>query len=102
MNDQILELVVYKIKPDQIKNFEESKLLEFRHLIKDLEGLVHYETFSALNQEGLFIDQVEWEDMGCAKRASEKIKILQDEEPFVSIFKSFEEVKLFQHFKKIA
>lgn len=97
-----MELVVYKIKPDQIKNFEENKLQELRHVIQHFEGVIQYETFSALNEEGLFVDQVEWEDLACAERAASKIKILEKDEPFASIFGAFEEVKLFQHFKKVA
>ncbi len=102
MNTQILELVIYKIKPDQIRHFQAIQLKQFRDLIQNMEGLLSYETYSAMSEDGLFVDQVEWEDLACAERAAAKIKILENEEPFASIFGAFEEIKICNHFKKVA
>ena len=102
MDEQVLELVMYKVKADQIKNFEESKLHQLRDLIKEFEGLISYETFGEVNEEGLYVDQVLWRDLGCATRAAEKVKLLENDEPFASIFSVFEEMKFCQHFKKVA
>ncbi|WP_162555790.1 antibiotic biosynthesis monooxygenase family protein [Reichenbachiella versicolor] len=102
MNEQVLELVVYKIKKDQIKNFQQELLQHMRDLMKNMEGMIEYKTFSSVSEDGVFVDQVRWEDLECAELASAKVKLLEKEEPFASIFGSFEEVKFFQHLKKVA
>ena len=96
-----MELVVYKIKPDQIENYRNSALHQFRELVRSFSGMLHYHTYGALGDSGLFVDQVQWENQESAEFAAEKIRSLQHEEPFASIFSTFEEIQLCHHFRQI-
>ena len=102
MNDKVLELVVYKIKPNQIKQFQTETLTNIKELIKNFQGMLNYATYYSVKEEGLFVDHVEWENLECAEFAAGRIKELRREEPFSHYFSAFEEVILFHHLKYVS
>ena len=102
MKDKILELVVYRIKPNQIKQYQTETLNKIRELIKNFQGMLNYATYYSVAEEGLFVDQVEWENLECAEFAAARIKELQREEPFSNYLSAFEEVIMFHHLKHVS
>ena len=102
MKDKVLELVVYKIKPDQIQTYQQTTLNQFRELVKSFQGMLNYHTFHSVKEDGLFVDQVEWENLECAEFAAEKVKQMQKDETFGPYLSAFEEIQMFHHFKKVA
>ena len=102
MKNEVLELVVYKVKGDQLEKFESETLFKLRNIIESFAGFVKYDTFSSVEEDGVFADYVLWENLESARFAAEKIKSLENEEPYASIFGSMEEIKIFQHFKAVA
>lgn len=102
MNDKVLELVVYKIKPEQIQSYQDKTLNQFRELVKSFQGVLSYQTFHSVKEDGLFVDQVEWENLECAEFAAHKVKQVQKDETFGHYLSAFEEIQMFHHFKKVA
>ncbi|UXX77769.1 hypothetical protein N7E81_10345 [Reichenbachiella carrageenanivorans] len=102
MTDQVVELVIYKIKPNQVENYQSKIIHHFRELVKSFDGMIGYKTYCAIKEEGLFVDQVEWRDLASAEFAAEKVKEMQDDEIYAPYLSAFEEVKFFLHLKHVA
>ena len=102
MTDQVTELVIYKIKPNQVENYQTKIIHHFRELVKSFDGMLSYQTYHAVREEGLFVDQVVWRDLDCAEFAAEKVKEMQQDEIYAPYLSAFEEVKFFLHVKQVA
>ncbi|MEO9964993.1 MAG: hypothetical protein ABJF11_04345 [Reichenbachiella sp.] len=102
MTDQVMELVIYKIKPNQVENYQTKIIHHFRELVKSFDGMLGYRTYHAVKEEGLFVDQVEWKNIECAEFAAEKVKEMQQDETYSPYLSAFEEVKFFLHVKHVA
>lgn len=102
MSNRVVELVIYKIKPNQIENYQARIIHHFRELVKSFDGMLSYRTYHAVREEGLFVDQVEWRNIECAEFAAEKVKELQQDEIYAPYLSAFEEVKFFLHVKQVA
>lgn len=102
MTDQVMELVIYKIKPDQVENYQSNIIHHFRELVKSFDGMLDYRTYHAVKETGLFVDQVAWKDMDCAEFAAEKVKEMQQDDTYAPYLSAFEEVQFFVHLKHVA
>ena len=102
MTDQVTELVIYKIKPNQVENYQTKIIHHFRELVKSFDGMLNYQTYHAVKEEGLFVDQVEWKNLECAEFAAEKVKEMQQDELYAPYLSAFDEVKFFLHVKQVA
>ncbi len=102
MKNEVLELVVYKVKADQLDKFNTETRFKLKNIVESFPGFVRFETYSSMDERGWFADQVIWETIEAARFAAEKIESLQDQEPYSAIFGAVEEIKIFQHFKAVA
>lgn len=102
MQDQVMELVIYKIKPHQVENYQSNIIYHFRELVKSFDGMLDYQTYCVIKEQGLFVDQVAWKNMDCAEFAAKKIKEMQDDELYAPYLSAFDEVQFFAHLKHVA
>ena len=97
----ILELVVYKIKPEATEKYKTDTIDFFRKLIKAFDGFISYEFFQSYRDNEIFMDLVSWNTIENAELAAKKVKEIQKGIEFKDYIESFEKVEVFNHFKFI-
>lgn len=102
MNDQIVELVVYKVKQGLAGNFTQDILPKFQQLVKSFGGVVSYQTYGSVGKSGLYADSITWDSAASAKGAAAKFDELKTQGKHTELMDFFEEVILMDHFKPIS
>ena len=97
-DENVFELVVYKIKDDKINHFTSKGLDEFRAFIQQFDGLIKPQTYSSNKEEGVFMDIVHWESSAHALKAAEAFKELEKDPKHAEMLGVFEEIRMFEHF----
>ena len=99
MKNQVVELIVYKVKKEFVDSFQSDIMPEFRKLISSFGGVVSYQTFNSLDRDGVYFDQVVWENSSQAFQAIEKFEKLKEDGKHEELMNWFEEVTFMDHFK---
>ena len=102
MENQVVELVVYKVKNEYIENFQSEVIPKFRELVKGFGGIVSMQTFQCIEQQGVYYDHVVWENHKFALSAAKKFEDFQQKGENLELISWFEEVKFMDHFKQVA
>ncbi|MFY0654684.1 MAG: hypothetical protein JXQ96_21805 [Cyclobacteriaceae bacterium] len=102
MKNQVVELVVYKVKKEFVGNFQSDIMPEFRKLVNSFGGLVSYTTFNSLNKDGMYFDEVIWESVEHASMAIVKFEQMKKKGEHAELMNWFDEVTFMDHFKKVS
>lgn len=102
MKNQVVELIVYKVKKEFVDSFQSDIMPDFRKLISSFGGVVSYQTFNSLDRDGVYFDQVVWENSSQAFQAIEKFEKLKEDGKHEELMNWFDEVTFMDHFKLVA
>ena len=94
--DNVMELVVYKIKADKMENFP-TILESLRTELSKMKGFISYSTYLSNKTERKFIDFVLWDTIENALDGAKLFSKLPEMKPFAECF---EENILFEHFSQ--
>ena len=94
LESTIMELVVYKIKPEANKGYIDV-LKAVQEELKKMQGFVSYKTLKSVESEGLYTDMVEWKTLDDAKVAAAEI---EQRKPFEHFLKSFQHIITMDHY----
>lgn len=97
--DDVIELVVYRIKPEAQKNYVSTCIEHFRQLVMSLEGFIAYEFYQGCHDRNFFVDLVHWRSLEDAENAARQVKIIQQQPDYANYLGAFEKLELFSHFK---
>jgi quinol monooxygenase YgiN len=92
--DNVVELVVYKIKADKMDSFP-AILDSVRNELSKMKGFISYSTYLSNKTERKFIDFVLWDTMENALEGAKLFSKLPEVKPFAECF---EENIMFEHF----
>lgn len=98
----VKELVVYRIKPDQVTNFLDKGLTELQSCVSGFPGMLGHKTLRSAKDHSIFVDWVEWDSLSSAEKASEKMDSKMKNGELPVMVASFEKVEFFDHFNSIA
>lgn len=96
---KIVELVVYKIKPEISEKYASEIIDLFRKQVALFEGFISYAFFQGCKDQNTFMDFVCWNSLENANKAAIKVKQIQQNEIFKEYINAFEKVEVFNHFK---
>lgn len=99
--DNVVELVVYKIKPECVEKYSTEIIDFFRKTVMSLKGFISYEFFQNCKNENLFMDIVYWDTLENAENAAKTVKEIQKGEDFMDYINAFNGVEIFSHFKPL-
>lgn len=97
----IKEIVVYRIKPDQVSNFVENGLKELQTCVSGFNGVLSYNTLRSAKDHLIFVDLVEWDSLSNAEKASKQMESKMKNGELPLMVASFEKVEFFDHFNSI-
>lgn len=100
-SNEIIELVVYTIKPEMHAIYVNSAIEKFRQLVMSFEGFISYEFYQSSRSENVFMDYVRWSSLECAEEAAKQVKILQKSPEYKEYVDSFESLEIFNHFSQL-
>ena len=100
-SDTVMELVVYRLKPNAIDQYVEQDIDEFRRLVMSLDGCTSYHLLRACRDDGIFADIVVWESLDVAEAAAKAVNELQKAPKFCRYLAAFENLELFTHLRPI-
>jgi len=95
---EVVELVVYKIKPEMNRVYTGRAIEQFRKLVMGFDGFISYEFYQGCRDENTFMDLVRWTSLECAEEAARQVKILQKSPEYADYLNSFESLEIFSHF----
>jgi len=93
MKNQIVEMVLYKVKPQTNLNFVSQKVN--RELSK-FSGFVSRQTFQSCEDKGTLLDWVIWESLEQAQKAAQELPQIKSLAYFMQ---NIEKVDFFDHFE---
>ncbi len=99
--NEIVELVVYTIKPEMNTIYINTAIEAFRELVMSFEGFISYEFYQSSRNENVFMDYVRWSSLECAEEAAKQVKILQKAPEYQEYLASFESLEIFNHFSQL-
>lgn len=102
MKNQVVELIVYKVKKEFVESFQSDIMPGFRKLISSFGGVISYQTFNSLDRDGVYFDQVVWKNSNQAFQAIEKFEKLKEDGKHEELMNWFDEVTFMDHFKLVA
>ena len=100
-SNEIIELVVYTIKPEMNAIYVNSAIEKFRQLVMSFEGFISYEFYQSSRNENVFMDYVRWSSLECAEEAAKQVKILQKSPEYKEYVDSFESLEIFNYFSQL-
>ena len=98
----IVEVVVYKIKPETTEKYATEIIDFFRKLVMSFDGFISYEFFQSCRDEQTFMDLVLWDSLKNAEIAAKRVKEIQKGKEFKDYIESFDKVEIFNHFEPIS
>lgn len=92
MTHPCLELVVFKVK-----NKDKARLARraAQDIARQFDGFVSWTAYEAVEDDGMFADVVFWQDLACAKAASEKI---MSDQTFAALLAEIDAVVTMSHY----
>lgn len=100
-SNDIVELVIYTIKPEMNSIYVNTAIEKFRKLVMSFDGFISYEFYQSSRSENVFMDFVRWESLEFAEKAAKQVKILQQASEYKDYLDSFESLEIFNHFNKV-
>lgn len=97
-SSEALEIVVYKIKPDQLETYT-KRLAEVHELMNKLKGFKSIQTFQSQEVKTQFVDQCRWETLADAQKAAQEVNSMPE---FQSFFAMMDTVTYFDHINLIS
>lgn len=94
-NEKIVELVVYKVKMDQIGNYD-LLVKQVNEIAANFDGFVSRKVHQSPEDSTIFMDYVIWESLEQAQQAAQKMPKMENFAPFMG---AIEEVQSFKHFE---
>ena len=101
MADEVVELVVYRIKRDAKESYVTQAIERFRHMVMQFDGFQRYEFFQGCREQNLFMDFVIWDSLAHAEAAAKAVKEIQKAPEFAPYVGAFEKLEIFAHFQKL-
>lgn len=96
---KVVELVIYKLKPEAAKGYVNSYFEEFKKLVQSMDGFIEYKFYQSAHDEYQFMDFVMWESLDFAQNARSMVKEIQQTDEFKQYIDSFESLIVFDHFR---
>lgn len=100
-SNEIIELVVYTIKPEMNSVYVNTAIEKFRKLVMGFEGFISYEFYQSCRSKNIFMDFVRWESLEFAEEAAKQVKILQKSPEYNEYLDSFASLEIFNHFNQV-
>ena len=100
-SSEVVELVVYTIKPEMNRVYVNTAIEEFRKLVMGFEGFISYEFYQSSRNRNVFMDFVRWESLKFAEEAAKQVKILQKAPEYEEYLDSFASLEIFNHFNQV-
>lgn len=100
-SNEVVELVVYTIKPEMNSVYVSKAIEKFRKLVMGFEGFISYEFYQSSRSKNIFMDFVRWESLEFAEEAAKQVKIHQKIPEYKEYLDSFASLEIFNHFNKI-
>ncbi len=97
MNNQVFEIVVFKIKKDKLQEFLQNQPKMYQQL-KTYKGFKSIITHQSIENPEIFVDYCLWETKEDAKNAA---KDVMNDPKLSSLFNLIENVLSFEHYKQI-
>ena len=94
-NAGILEIAIFKIKPDQISNMPALRA-GLREALKSFPGLIEYQAWGPVG-DGAFADIARWENLDCAQAAARAFA--QGDARFLPYMQAIKELSFMGHFR---
>lgn len=104
MADEVVELVVYRIKPDAKAEYVDNAIERFRRMVMAFEGFQRYDFYEGCREQNLFMDFVVWDTLEHAEAAAKAVKAvkeIQKAPEYASYLEAFEKLEVFAHFKRL-
>ena len=98
---EVIELVVYRIKPEQKARYVQTAIESFRQLVMGFEGFISYGFYGGSRDENLFMDFVRWQSLEHAENAAQQVKIIQQQPAYKDYLAAFEKLEIFNHFNNL-
>ena len=95
---EVVELVVYKIKPDLNENYVNVAIEVFRKLVMGFDGFISYDFYRSSRDENCFMDYVRWSSLEFAEEAARQVKLAQKAPEYKEYLEAFETLEIFNHF----
>lgn len=102
IKSKVREVVLYKVKTDHLKDYQEKVLPKLKLFLNDQKGFVHHECMLATMQEGYMIDVIAWENMEAAKASAAVWKQVTEAGEFADMVAAIEKVDFFDHLKVVS
>ena len=96
MNNYVLEVAVFTVKEEEIKNIPQIRV-GLRKALRDFKGLLQLDTYSPAGNDRVFADLAKWDCLENAVAASQAFEA--GDERFLPYLKAIAEVKFFGHFR---
>ncbi len=96
MNNYVLEVAVFTVKEEEVKNM--PKIRDgLRKALQDFKGLLQLDTYSPAGNDRVFADLAKWDCLENAVAASKAFE--SGDERFLPYLQAIAEIKFFGHFK---
>ncbi|PKI16593.1 antibiotic biosynthesis monooxygenase family protein [Colwellia sp. 12G3] len=99
--NEVVELVVYKIKPEMNSVYVNSAIDKFRKLVMSFDGFISYEFYQGCRDSNMFMDYVRWSSVEFAEEAAKQVKILQKAPEYKEYIEAFDSLDIFNHFSHV-
>ena len=97
----IVELVVYRIKPEMQDAYVTEAIEVFRKMVMKFDGFIRYDFYQNAKDANLFMDFVQWQTLEQAEAAAEAVKSIQQAPEFAGYLAAFEKLEMFSHFNPL-
>ena len=85
--DEVVELAIYKVHPDQLANYPDARA-QMLAVLKTFGGYRSGQTFRAVSDANVFVDYFTWASLEAAQEAARQIEHLPEAQAFLQTIDS--------------
>jgi len=100
-NQEVKEVIIYRVKPDQAESFAQEGIEGLRTFASNQPGMQRHISFRSIKQPDVFVDFVSWDSLENAEAAVAKMDELSKSDEMQDMMATFEKVEFFDHFKLV-